>query len=115
VIGGKWTTYRKMALDAIDHAVQAGLLDQRPSRNAEMKLDVDASIEAACDTAQAASLVSGDDRASDGAMTKFVTAARRYEQALYADDIISRRLRIGALDQAAAVRIRPQVERLLLR
>ena len=115
VIGGKWTTYRKMALDAMDHAAQAGLLEQRPSTTAEMKLDVDASIEAACDAAQAASLAPSGDQGNDTAMTKFVAATTRYEQALYADDIISRRLRVGALDQAAVVRIRPQVERLLLR
>ena len=115
VVGGKWTTYRRMALDAIDHAVQAGLLDQRVSTTADMKLDVDASIETAVEMAHAASIAFvADDEAGDGAITKFVTAAARYEQALYADDIISRRLRVGAVDHAAAARIRPQVERLLL-
>ncbi|MBC8119890.1 MAG: glycerol-3-phosphate dehydrogenase/oxidase [Burkholderiaceae bacterium] len=113
VVGGKWTTYRRMALDAIDLGVQAGLLEQRPSRTAKIKLDVDASIEAACDAARAASLVSVDDQGNNGAVKEFVTAATRYEQALYADDVISRRLRVDTLDQATALRIRPQVERLL--
>ena len=112
VIGGKWTTYRKMALDAIDHAVTGRIAG--PAAVHELR---DEARRGRIDRGRVSTplkrraLVSGDDQDSDGAMTKFVTAARRYEQALYADDIISRRLRIGALDQAAAVRIQPQVER----
>ena len=34
VIGGKWTTYRKMALDAIDQAKTIGLLAARPCTTA---------------------------------------------------------------------------------
>ena len=30
VVGGKWTTYRRMALDALEHAENVGLLDARP-------------------------------------------------------------------------------------
>jgi glycerol-3-phosphate dehydrogenase len=30
ICGGKWTTYRKMAEDCVDHAAQLGQLDERP-------------------------------------------------------------------------------------
>jgi glycerol-3-phosphate dehydrogenase len=30
ICGGKWTTYRKMAEDCVDHAIQLGGLDERP-------------------------------------------------------------------------------------
>ncbi len=32
ITGGKWTTYRKMAQDAVDHAAKVAGLDQQPSR-----------------------------------------------------------------------------------
>lgn len=39
VTGGKWTTYRKMALDAVDHAVKVGhLAPLGPSRSDEVPL-----------------------------------------------------------------------------
>ncbi len=39
VTGGKWTTYRKMALDAVDHALRLGELQAKgPSRTEEIPL-----------------------------------------------------------------------------
>ena len=38
VTGGKWTTYRKMAQDAVDHAAPLGGLEQVPSRTPELRL-----------------------------------------------------------------------------
>ncbi len=108
VVGGKWTTYRKMALDALDQAAKLGLLDARPSVTAAMKLDVDPSIEAACRAAEAVALA---DKDGDGsAISKFAGVAARYEQALYAEDVVARRLRVASLDGAAAARLRPLVE-----
>jgi glycerol-3-phosphate dehydrogenase len=105
VIGGKWTTYRKMALDALDQAAKAGLLDARPCVTAEMKLDVDDSIEAACRAAEAAALEHRD----DSEVAKFVRLSVRYEQALHADDVVARRLRVESLDRRAAARLTPRV------
>jgi len=105
VIGGKWTTYRKMALDALDQAAKAGLLDARPCVTAEMKLDVDDSIEAACRAAEAAALEHRD----DSEIAKFVRLSVRYEQALHADDVVARRLRVESLDRRAAARLTPRV------
>ncbi len=106
VVGGKWTTYRRMALDAIDHAADAGLLDRRPCTTSDIKLDVDDSIEADCHAAEI-EVINGS---SDGAINKFVASAARYEQALKTEDVIARRLRIKQVSNRAAARIRPLVE-----
>ena len=105
VLGGKWTTYRKMALDAIDQAITMGLLAEQPCTTAELKLDVDDQIEAACRTAQRAALAQRDDREVEA----FVQLAARHEQACTAEDVIARRLRIGSLDRKAAARLTPLV------
>ena len=105
VIGGKWTTYRKMALDAIDQAIAMGLLVERTCATAALKLDVDDSIEAACRTAQRAALHQCDDREVE----EFAQLAARHEQACTVDDVIGRRLRVDSLDRNAARRIRPVV------
>ena len=38
ITGGKWTTYRSMAIDAVDHAAIVGGLPARPSATALLKL-----------------------------------------------------------------------------
>ena len=106
VIGGKWTTYRKMALDALDQAARAGLLDARPCTSADIELDVDDSIEAACSAAEASALAGG----SSAAIASYVRLAARHEQAHSADDVIARRLRVESLDRAVASQLKPTVE-----
>ncbi|MGH6611190.1 MAG: glycerol-3-phosphate dehydrogenase/oxidase, partial [Burkholderiaceae bacterium] len=105
IVGGKWTTYRKMALDALDQAAKAGLIDARPCVTAELKLDVDPAIEAANAAAEKAALA--HDNAN--AIATFARLAARYEQAVHAEDVIARRLRISTLDAAAAARVEPLV------
>ena len=38
VAGGKWTTYRKMAEDAVDQAVELGGLDEQPCKTAHLPI-----------------------------------------------------------------------------
>ena len=109
VVGGKWTTYRKMALDALDQAARIGLLDARPCTTADLKLDVDDSLEIACGAAEVAALGVGQ-LGSGGAIEEFTGLAARHEQALYAEDVIARRLRVASLDAGAAARLQPVVE-----
>ena len=73
---------------------------------AEMKLDVDDSIEAACRAAEAAAL----ERRDDSEVAKFVGLSARYEQALHADDVVARRLRVESIDRRAAARLTPLVQ-----
>ncbi len=110
VIGGKWTTYRKMALDALDQATQIGLLDPKPCLTAAIKLDIDDAVEAQCRAAEAAALAGG----SDGdAIAAFVRLVLRLEQAHDVEDVIARRLRLASIDQRAAARTAPVVSALL--
>jgi glycerol-3-phosphate dehydrogenase len=109
VVGGKWTTYRRMALDALDQAANIGLLDARRCTTSEIKLEVDDSIEAGCHAAE----IEAVNGTSEGALTQFVGTAARYEQALKPEDVIARRLRVRQLNHRAAARIRPLVEEAL--
>jgi glycerol-3-phosphate dehydrogenase len=38
ITGGKWTTYRRMGMDAVDRAVEVAGLDRKPSRTEVLKL-----------------------------------------------------------------------------
>jgi len=38
IVGGKWTTYRKMAEDCVDHALLLGHLEERPCRTATLPI-----------------------------------------------------------------------------
>ncbi len=38
ITGGKWTTYRRMAEDAVDHAAQVAGLEHRPSKTASLRI-----------------------------------------------------------------------------
>ncbi|HVG04420.1 MAG TPA: glycerol-3-phosphate dehydrogenase/oxidase [Burkholderiaceae bacterium] len=105
VIGGKWTTYRKMALDALNQAATAGLLDARLCTTAGITLDVDESVEAACSAAEASVLAGG------GAdIASYVRLAARHEQAHRGEDVIARRLRVESIDRAAALKAMPAVQ-----
>jgi glycerol-3-phosphate dehydrogenase len=106
VVGGKWTTYRRMALDALDQATRTGVLEARRCTTREIKLDVDDSIEAACHAAEIEALTGSGGEA----ITTYVRTAVRHEQATNSDDVIARRLRIKQLDSRAAARLRPLVE-----
>ncbi len=110
VIGGKWTTYRKMALDALDQAARAGLIDVRPCTTAGIPLDVDDSIEAACLAAEAVALNRGNDADRKAAITSFVRLAVRHEQAHNAEDIIARRIRVESLNRGVGAALRPLVD-----
>jgi glycerol-3-phosphate dehydrogenase len=95
VAGGKWTTYRRMAQDALDQAIARGLIAARPSQTAALKLDVDPVLEAAAAEA----------RAGGGALERYRELARAHEQARTADDLLQRRMRVGLVDRAAAERL----------
>jgi glycerol-3-phosphate dehydrogenase len=94
VVGGKWTTYRKMATDALDAAAKAGVLAAGESRTERLELlQDDVLINAAQTTTDARAAL------RDPA---FEAHCRRYTQARTADDLVFRRVRLGELDAAAA-------------
>lgn len=88
VLGGKLTTYRRMAEDAVDLAVATRRLEAAPSRTATLRL-VNREV--------AASDLRLDERtALTDAEIEF---AVRSEGAMSAEDVLDRRTRIGLVDE----------------
>jgi glycerol-3-phosphate dehydrogenase len=88
IVGGKWTTYRKMAVDALAAAQRAGLIDARSARTEDLALVVDRV------------LVDPARRAEPDAA--YAEHCRRFTQARTNEDVLYRRARLGVLDAAKA-------------
>ena len=112
IAGGKWTTYRIMARDAVDAAARTASLADVPSPTEELVLRDDPAPElrtlAAADPSLAGPL--HPHLPYTGAE---VVHAVRAEMARTADDVLARRTRAAFLNEAAAAQARPTVERLI--
>ena len=120
LVGGKWTTYRKMAADVMDHAVDVGGLDRLPCVTESLKLrgwlerddaamptptwlrvyGADApEVMAACDAVEG-----GHDPLHERLPYPrgVVVHAAKHELARSVEDVLSRRTRALILDAAAA-------------
>jgi glycerol-3-phosphate dehydrogenase len=98
--GGKWTTYRKMAEDAIDQAALVAGLEERPSVTASLRIQDSYQ----CRRAPPPRLeVNAED----------VVRAARNEMARTVEDVLSRRTRALLLDARAAIEAAPRVAELL--
>lgn len=105
VVGGKWTTYRRMAQDVLDAAVEHGILPPAaPCSTADLALSPNPLLDHAWQT---------QGQWSDAQLQQFVASAVQDEAACTADDVLYRRLRTGFTNQALAQTLRPQVERWL--
>jgi glycerol-3-phosphate dehydrogenase len=87
IAGGKWTTYRRMAEDAVDHATVLGQFDERPCVTRELRIH--------------------DPGSHDGSAAWFA----RHEMARTLEDVLARRTRLLFLDARAALAKAPQVAR----
>lgn len=96
--GGKWTTYRQMAEDAVDCAAEIGGLAPRPCATADLPLLSDESGDAGERYHPDLPCHAGD-----------VRRAVEKEMALTLDDVLSRRTRCLLLDAAASAEIAPAV------
>jgi glycerol-3-phosphate dehydrogenase len=129
IAGGKWTTYRHMAEDCVDHAITLGRLDEKPcvTRNLHVHgyreeiddlgpLGVYGSDAAAIQALAAsdASLAAPLDPALPYIAAEVVWAARE-EMARTVDDVLSRRTRALFLNAHAAQRMIEPVARILAR
>lgn len=120
IIGGKWTTYRRMAEDVMDHAIDVGGLDRQPCGTHELHLrgwldredpampqenwlrvyGADSTeVMSACDE-----LDGGHDKLDDRLpyLRGVVLHAVRYELARTVEDVLARRTRSLLLHAAAA-------------
>ena len=138
VVGGKWTTYRVMAEQAVDAAAHIAGLPARPCCTAELHLHGYCAGGATAGLAGAhygsdqmwVDAMPGAGLALDEVQTEVQTEAEaglaclqitqaqvryavRYELARSADDILSRRTRLAVLDHAVAERLTPLVETLI--
>ena len=126
ITGGKWTTYRRMGEDAIDHIAEVGGLEPQPSRTAELHLH--GYLENAGDAPER---VYGSDLANIHALVQEtpslgqllhkrlpylaaeVVWAARYEMARTVEDVLARRTRALFLDARAAIEVVEETARLL--
>lgn len=128
IIGGKWTTYRHMAEDCIDHAATLARLPERPCTTRELPIHGFPAVGSApqgelayygTDAPYIDDLAAADPallRRLDPALPYTgaqVVWAVRHEMARTVDDVASRRLRATQLDAAAARRMAPEVARLM--
>jgi len=131
IVGGKWTTYRKMAEDTLDHAMTLGGFEDRPcvTRNLQIHgwrspnapalpegLDVYGS-----DAEKVQALMKSDPSLAGLLHPKLpypmaaVVWAVWHEQARTLEDVLSRRTRALILDARAAIEAAPDVAKLLAR
>jgi glycerol-3-phosphate dehydrogenase len=129
VAGGKWTTYRKMAEDTVNRAIEVARLEPKPCRTRELRLlgsmadtnprewtsvygSLGLSVDKVC-----RELPDGMERLHPRLPYRVGEAlwAARDELARTVEDVLSRRLRALMLDAAAAVEMAPRVARILQR
>jgi glycerol-3-phosphate dehydrogenase len=128
VTGGKWTTYRRMAADAVDRAVRVGGLAPRPSTTAALRLHgwvepadgrEDPLSVYGSDAAGIRAVGSEDpdwDRPLHPALpyrAAEVVWAARHEAARSIEDVLARRTRALFLDARASIEAAPAVGALL--
>ena len=106
--GGKWTTYRRMGEDTIDHATTAAGLIPAPSRTEHLRLHGSDAIAIA--ELPGADILLHPELPYNEAEVRW---AVRHEQARTVEDILSRRLRALLLDARAAVACAPRVAALM--
>jgi glycerol-3-phosphate dehydrogenase len=127
ITGGKWTTYRKMAQDVVDHAEMVAGLPDRPSRTENLPIHGFLAAPTAADPLA----VYGSDAAGIRAlMTQRPEWAQlvhplfafraaeviwhaRHEMARTVEDVLARRTRALLLNAAASIDAAPRVAELL--
>lgn len=130
VLGGKWTTYRAMAEDAVDVAVEIGGLGPRPCRTATLPLH-GATPSSPPDDGMAHFYGSEAEvlrafMASSPALSEVlhprlpyrmghIVWAARQEMARTLEDVLSRRTRSLLLDARATMEVAPRVAEVLAR
>jgi glycerol-3-phosphate dehydrogenase len=128
ITGGKWTTYRPMARDAVDHAARVGRLPGRPCETTSLRLHgwvaepEERSSHLAyygADLAQVKALVTEHPSMADllHPSLPYVAAevvwAARHEAARTVEDVLARRTRALFLDARASIAIAPRVAELI--
>lgn len=96
--GGKWTTYRQMAEDAVDRAADLADLEPAPCVTHRLRLSDEPAKSEGAALGEELPYTMGD-----------AVAAVREEMAMTLTDVLSRRLRATFLDEAATLAAAPEV------
>lgn len=127
IAGGKWTTYRRMAEDCVNHAATLAGLDERPSVTRDLRIHgyhpSPPQFGAYADYGEEALALAGlvEGRPELNAVlneTAPVRAAQVYwavhhEMACTVDDVLARRTRVLSLNARSAIELAPAVARLM--
>ncbi len=126
IMGGKWTTYRRMAEDGLNRAIAVGGLLPKPCRTKTLRIHgADGTYSqgvlagyggdgpAIAQLATSASELSHPLADRLPYLAAQVVWAARYEMARSVEDVLARRVRILFLDAAAALAAAPRVAELL--
>ena len=125
IVGGKWTTYRRMGEDTVDQAAHVGNLPERPSATEGLHLNAWSEAgpeplgvygaEAADLTALAAATPELGEPLHPRLpyLASQVVWAVRHEQARTVDDVLARRTRALLLDARASIEAAPRVAALM--
>ena len=127
ITGGKWTTYRKMAEDTIDHAYVIAQLDPQKSVSSELQIhgyhrhadEFDDLAIYGSDAPLIQELINEHKSYKELIHPNFTTVAGeviwavRYEMARTVEDFLSRRTRILLMDAKAAIEAAPKVAALM--
>ena len=127
IVGGKWTTYRHMAEDCVDHAITLGELPDVPSATHGLKIhgykegveSLDSLGVYGSDAEKILALAAADPRLAQQLHPELpyiaaeVIWAVREEMARTVDDVLSRRTRALFLNARAAIAMAPAVAKLM--
>ncbi|RPJ69665.1 MAG: glycerol-3-phosphate dehydrogenase/oxidase [Acidobacteria bacterium] len=127
IAGGKWTTYRKMAEDCVNHAATLAGLEERPCVTRDLRIhgyhpsapQFGAYADYGAEAFALQGLVEGrpelDAVLDAGAQVRAAQVfwALRHEMARTVDDVLARRTRVLSIDARAAMRLAPAVAALM--
>ena len=127
ITGGKWTTYRRMAEDAVDQAVLVAGLPESDCRTRKLRIhgwlknmdSADPLADYGSDAVHIRRLIDADPRLDERLHPALpyrkaeVVWAVRSEMAQTLDDVLARRMRALILDAAASIAIAEDVARLM--
>lgn len=106
ITGGKWTTYRKMAEDAVNKAIKIGQLEMVPCKTYHLRIENGLLSGQAGEATAEKTLPSGE---GFHITESGIRHAVRHEMARTLEDVLARRYRILFLDAQAAVNLAPLI------
>lgn len=110
IIGGKWTTYRKMAIHAINNAAFVGKLPKKNSVTANLSIDLSVEKRNIINSIiESNSEYAHPIHADYPYQLAEIVYAVRHQMATNLEDILSRRIRLLYLDARLAMQVAPSV------